>query len=110
MGRAPRPALVAARHRAVAHLLAQQGPRGDREGETVWCPIITAQYAVVRHVVGRLLDEPARAELRRHFEVTHTAQGGWGLFFGSAMLDCHLYRSNVPAWALARPAALTSIR
>lgn len=45
----------------------------------VWCPIVTAQYAIVRHVVGRPLDEPARAGLRRYFEVTRTPEGGWGL-------------------------------
>lgn len=44
-----------------------------------WCPIITAQYVIVRHVVGRALDEPARAGLRRYFEVTCTPEGGWGL-------------------------------
>ncbi len=45
----------------------------------VWCPIITAQYVIVRHVVGRPLDESARAALQRYFEVTRTAEGGWGL-------------------------------
>jgi lanosterol synthase len=45
----------------------------------VWCPIITAQYAIVREVVGRPLDAAARAALRRHFEATRTAEGGWGL-------------------------------
>ena len=45
----------------------------------VWCPIITAQYVIVREVAGRPLDERARAGLRRHFEVTRTPEGGWGL-------------------------------
>jgi lanosterol synthase len=79
VGRAPRAALIAARDRALRHLVAQQRPRGDWEAEMVWCPIITAQYVIVRHVVGRPLDEVARAALRRQFEATRTADGGWGL-------------------------------
>ena len=46
---------------ATAHLLDHQRPRGDWEGEMVWCPIITAQYAIVRHVVGRPLDTSGAA-------------------------------------------------
>lgn len=45
----------------------------------VWCPVITAQYVIVRHVVGRRLDAAGRVALRRHFEVTRTPEGGWGL-------------------------------
>ena len=71
--------LVNAPERALSHLLSQQGPRGDWEGEMVWCPIITAQYVIVREVTGRPLDERARAGLSRHFEVTRTPEGGWGL-------------------------------
>jgi len=59
--------------------VAQQRARGDWEGEMVWCPIITAQYVIVRTVVGRPLDDAARAALRRQFEATRTREGGWGL-------------------------------
>ena len=76
--------MTAARDRAFDYLLAQQRPRGDWEGEMVWCPIITAQYVIVRHVVGRPLDERARTALRRHFEVTRRPEGGWGLHPESA--------------------------
>jgi 2,3-oxidosqualene cyclase len=76
--------MTAARDRAFDHLLAQQRPRGDWEGEMVWCPIITAQYVIVRHVVACPLDERARAALRRHFEVTRRPEGGWGLHPESA--------------------------
>jgi len=71
--------VTTARDRALDHLLARQRPRGDWEGEMVWCPIITAQYVIVRHLVGRPLDDGARAALGRHFEVTRTPGGGWGL-------------------------------
>jgi 2,3-oxidosqualene cyclase len=79
VGRAPGAALIAARDRALAHLVARQRPRGDWEGEMVWCPIITAQYVIVLHVAGRPIEARARAALRRHFEVTRTPEGGWGL-------------------------------
>jgi hypothetical protein len=51
----------------------------------VWCPMITAQYVIVRHVTGRPVVN--------------------GVFFGSAMLDYRLYQSYFPTWALSRHAA-----
>jgi hypothetical protein len=79
--RARKPAgrLTTSLHRAVAHLLSLQGERGDWEGEMVWCPMITAQYVIVRCVVGRPLDAAARAAIIRHFERTRTSEGAWGL-------------------------------
>src|SRR6266851_7629296 len=72
-------AVAAARNRAIDHLLSLQSARGDWEGEMVWCPMITAQYVIVQQIVGRKIDDAARAGLVRHFEVTRTAAGGWGL-------------------------------
>jgi len=65
--------------RAVEHLLSLQRGRGDWEGEMVWCPMITAQYVIVQHVVGRPLDRAARVAVIRHFERTRSAEGVWGL-------------------------------
>ena len=45
----------------------------------VWCTMILAQYVLVRAIVGRPLDPPARARIVRHFQVTRTADGAWGL-------------------------------
>lgn len=45
----------------------------------VWCPMILAQYVIVRRVVGGGLDPTARAGIVRHFEVTRTPDGAWGL-------------------------------
>jgi len=64
--------LTTSLHRAVAHLLSLQGERGEWEGEMVWCPMITAQYVIVRCVVGRPLDATARAAIIRYFERTRT--------------------------------------
>src|SRR4029450_5781317 len=65
--------------RAVGHLLSLQRGRGEWEGEMVWCPMITAQYVIVRHVTGRPVDSDTRAGIIRHFERTRTAEGAWGL-------------------------------
>lgn len=68
-----------ARDLAVANLLAQQSARGDWEGEMVWCPMITAQYAIVRTIVGRPVDPDTRDGIVRYLKSTRTADGAWGL-------------------------------
>ena len=45
----------------------------------VWCPMITAQYVIVRHAVGRPADAAARAGIVRYFHVSRAADGAWGL-------------------------------
>jgi len=71
--------LLTARQRALGHLLSLQREDGSWEGEVVWCTMILSQYVIVRHVVGRTLSDPERCDILRHYEVTRTAQGGWGL-------------------------------
>jgi lanosterol synthase len=78
------PSAEAARDRALAHLLACQSPRGDWEGEMVWCPMITAQSVIVRRVVGRDVDARTRDGILRHFQATRTPDGAWGLHPESA--------------------------
>ena len=76
--------VLAARDRALAHLVALQSPRGDWEGEMAWCPMITAQVVIARHVVGRPVDAATRAGVLRYFDGTRTADGAWGLHPESA--------------------------
>jgi 2,3-oxidosqualene cyclase len=45
----------------------------------VWCPMITAQYVIVRHATGRPVDASTRAGIIRYFHRSRTADGGWGL-------------------------------
>ena len=45
----------------------------------VWCPMITAQVAIVRQVVGRPVDAATREGIRRYLRSTATAEGAWGL-------------------------------
>ncbi|HET7343010.1 MAG TPA: prenyltransferase/squalene oxidase repeat-containing protein [Methylomirabilota bacterium] len=71
--------LAAARDRARAHLAALQSARGDWEGEMVWCPMITAQVVIARHVVGRPVDAATRAGILRYVGAAVGPDGAWGL-------------------------------
>jgi lanosterol synthase len=68
-----------ARDLALASLVSLQSPRGDWEGEMVWCPMITAQVVIARHVIGRPVDAGTREGIIRYFRWTATAEGVWGL-------------------------------
>ena len=61
-----------------------QSERGCWEGEVVWCPMILAQYVIARTIMSRAFDAGEIARIRRHFEVTRTPEGGWGLHPESA--------------------------
>ena len=50
----------------------------------VWCPMITAQYAIVRHAVGRPVDAATRAGLLRYFHHARGPDGAWGLHLESS--------------------------
>jgi 2,3-oxidosqualene cyclase len=65
--------------RGVRHLLALQRGDGCWEGEMAWCTMILSQYVIVQHVTGRTWDERTRSQIVRHYEVTRTADGAWGL-------------------------------
>ena len=71
--------IIEARDRAIARLLKLQSPRGDWEGEMVWCAMITAQYVIVRHVTCRPLSSETRDGVLTYFRVSRTSDGAWGL-------------------------------
>jgi squalene/oxidosqualene cyclase-like protein len=75
VGRAPGDALSA----AASRLLALQSPRGDWEGEMVWCPMITAQYVLTQYLVDRVVPDTRADGLRRYFFETRTPDGVWAL-------------------------------
>ena len=64
---------------ASARLLSLQGDDGAWEGEVVWCPMLTAQYVLLHHIVGQPLDPRRRRRVLRYFERTRLADGSWGL-------------------------------
>ena len=64
---------------ATAQLLSLQGEDGGWEGEMVWCPMLTAQYVLLHHIVGRPLEPGRRRRVLRSFERTRLEGGSWGL-------------------------------
>ena len=64
---------------ATAHLLKLQNADGSWEGEMVWCPMLTAQYVILSHIVGQDLDPHRKSLVLRQFERTRLSEGGWSL-------------------------------
>ena len=52
---------------------------GAWEGEMVWCPMLTAQYVLLHHILERPLDPGRRRLVLRSFERTRLEGGSWGL-------------------------------
>ena len=69
------PALKSASER----LLNLQDEDGAWEGEMVWCPMLTAQYVLLHHIMGQPLDPDRRRHVLRSFEQTRLEGGAWGL-------------------------------
>ena len=69
---------------AAARLLSLQGEDGAWEGEMVWCPMLTAQYALLHHIIGQPLEAGRRRRVLRSFERTRLEGGAWGLHEHSA--------------------------
>ena len=64
---------------ASARLLRLQDENGAWEGEMVWCPMLTAQYVLLHHILERPLDPGRRRLVLRSFERTRLEGGSWGL-------------------------------
>ena len=65
--------------RATRHLLNIQAQDGSWEGEMVWCPMLSAQYVLLHHILGKPIDEDRRRLLLRQFAASRLAGGVWGL-------------------------------
>src|SRR5215471_17026480 len=90
--------------RAIDRLRALQRADGSFEGEVVWCPMILAQYVILRAFLRRPMAAPEAACMIRHFEITRRPEGGWGLHaeapsyvFVSALAYVALRLLGVPA-------------
>jgi len=64
---------------AAAHMLELQGDDGSWEGEMVWCPMLTAQYALLLQIIGQPLESGRRRRVLRSFERTRLESGQWGM-------------------------------
>jgi len=60
-------------------LLDLQDEDGGWEGEMVWCPMITAQWVLLHHIIGRPIDPERRRQVLRYFESSRFPDGTWGL-------------------------------
>ncbi len=69
----------AALGRATDRLLQLQGGDGSFEGEVVWCPMLSAQYALLHHLVGRPLGPARRRGVLRYYEEARLGDGTWSL-------------------------------
>ncbi|MBN9120166.1 MAG: 2,3-oxidosqualene cyclase [Planctomycetes bacterium] len=65
--------------RAAGHLASLRNANGCWEGEMIWCPVVTAQVAIARHVVGLPFSASEAERIIFHFERTQTPDGAFGL-------------------------------
>ena len=63
---------------ATWHLLSLQNEDGSWEGEMVWCPMLTAQYVLLHHIIGKNLSAERRRLILVNFEKTRLHDGLWG--------------------------------
>ena len=64
---------------AAARLRDLQRENGAWEGEMVWCPMLTAQYVLLHHIMGQPIGPGRRRRLLRSFEQSRLDGGAWGL-------------------------------
>jgi lanosterol synthase len=91
-----------------------------------WCPVVTAQVVIARHVVGKPFSPADAASILRHFERTQTADGAFGLHLehpGSVFVTAMVYvasrmlgvgadqplAAKARGWLHARPGGVLSI-
>ncbi len=65
--------------RATTRLLELQGDDGSWEGEMIWCPMLTAQYVLLHHIISEPLEPERRRRVLRSFDCTRLSGGTWGL-------------------------------
>ncbi|MCS6863940.1 MAG: 2,3-oxidosqualene cyclase [Gemmataceae bacterium] len=64
---------------AIDDLLARQHAKGYWEGEMVWCPVVTAQVVISRHIAGHPFSPSEKQRLWLYFQRTQTSAGSFGL-------------------------------
>ena len=64
--------------RGAARLVELQGEDGGWEAELGWCPMLTAQYVLVHHIVGRPIEPSRRRRLLHYFRSVRVDGGLWG--------------------------------
>ena len=64
---------------ATERLLQLQGEDGSFEGEVLWCPMLSAQYVLLHHVLDRPIEPDRRRGVLRYFERSRLKGGLWSL-------------------------------
>ena len=64
---------------ATEGLLRLQGEDGGFEGEVLWCPMLSAQYVLLHHILGRPLGPVRRRRVLRYFQRSRLEGGLWSL-------------------------------
>ncbi len=64
---------------AADYLARIQHADGFWEGEMLWCPVVTAQVIITRHIIGRPFDADDTRQAMLHFERAQNADGSFGL-------------------------------
>ena len=70
---------AAALQRGVKALLRHQAPDGSWEGEMVWCPMLAAQYVLMRQITQTEISPQEREALLQQFQVTRSPEHLWGI-------------------------------
>lgn len=74
-----REAVLAGYARALEALEGAQQANGAWAGECVWNPMLTCQYVICMHVVGREIPEDRRRRIRTSLACQLKVDGGWGM-------------------------------
>ena len=64
---------------ATEGLLRRQGEDGSFEGEVLWCPMLSAQYVMLHHILDRPLGPDRRRRVLRYFQQSRLEGGLWSL-------------------------------
>ncbi len=60
-------------------LLQLQSEDGSFEGEVLWCPMLSAQYVLLHHILDRPLSPTRRRRVLRYFQRSRLEVGLWSL-------------------------------
>ncbi len=74
-----RPDASSALRMATERLLHLQSEDGSFEGEVLWCPMLSAQYVLLHHILDRPLLPDRRRGVLRYFERSRLKGGLWSL-------------------------------
>ena len=79
-------------HQAISHLKTLQRDDGAWEGETVWNPMLPAQYVIMCHITGTPISARRRRLILQQFQTEQLADGTWGMH---ELSDAYLFMTGL---------------